>query len=96
MTFEALVTLPRLVDPDTLDEDARARWNAFSSAIARHEAGHARRAWAAVPTVRRAILAAPCDDADAAGRAALRPVQAAQLAYDRATRYGAAQGARFP
>ena len=96
MTYGAVVTLPRLIDPDALDDATLARWTAFDRAIARHEAGHARRAHDHVPNVRRAILASRCDDADAAVRAALRPLYAAQATYDRDTRNGATQGAHFP
>ena len=96
MTFGAVVTLPRLAEAQALDPTLAARWDAFAAAIARHEAGHARRAWAGVPAVRRAILAASCDFADAAGRAAVHQVTLAQADYDRATRNGATQGAHFP
>ena len=96
MIFSAVVTLPRLTDPAALDPATRARWTVFERATARHEAGHVRRAHDYLPRVRRAIQASPCDEADRAGRAALRPLRGAQIAYDRETRNGATQGARFP
>jgi predicted secreted Zn-dependent protease len=96
VTVRFTVTLPRAFDEAALDPDVAGRWRAFRSALETHEAGHVRLALARLPSVRRAVLAAPCDDASDAGHRATAAIDREQADYDRRTRYGALQGARFP
>jgi predicted secreted Zn-dependent protease len=96
VNFSATVLMPRLVSAETLPQGVRTRWQAYVAALETHEAGHVRHAYEAVPAVLAAIRAGTCANAQDAGRAAVRAAAAWDVDYDRATRHGATQGARYP
>jgi predicted secreted Zn-dependent protease len=96
VTFSATMQMPRLADPAHLPRQVLARWQAYMAALQIHEQGHVRHAWENMESVARAIRASDCANATAAGRAATRALARWDVDYDRQTRHGLSQGARFP
>lgn len=96
VTFSAEVTLPQLADPDALSPALLAQWRRYLAALETHEAGHVRYAYEHRGDVLAAIKAATCTTATQAGDEAIEAIKAHELAYDRDTQHGRAQGATFP
>lgn len=94
--FSATVTLPRLIEADALAPEVRARWDAYLAAARAHEGEHVRDAYRGVAEVRRAIRAATCRSATAAGKRAVAAIGARAVALDAATDHGRRAGAEFP
>lgn len=90
VTFAATVRMPRLTGA------APVGWERYVAALERHEAGHARYAYAGRRRVLAAIRGATCATANAAAKAALAKLDAYGVTYDRETRHGMTQGAVFP
>lgn len=99
-----LITLPRWNAPPDADPRLVQRWQKFLAALERHERGHAGIAYQAAEDIdRRLRRLGRFPTCAAAGQAAQQAVarllgkaQERDAAYDRRTRHGARQGARFP
>lgn len=96
-------TLPRWTGADTAKSAMLDRWNRYMAALQRHEEGHKDIAVRTAEKVQQAIEtspAFPCDGIAAGLRArvdeVLKVARQAQVEYDRITRHGETQGARFP
>lgn len=95
------MTLPRWSNENSA---LREQWTGYVAALEQHEQGHRRHGIDAANEIDRAIAAMPsagnCDtlgaNANALGTSILRKYNQLDLDYDRDTRHGAAQGARFP
>lgn len=90
------VTLPRYTPSPRTPAAVHRRWATYIAALERHEANHARHAWRGVQRVRSALRQADCAGANAAGQAVLAEIRRQDAEYDRATRHGITEGARFP
>jgi predicted secreted Zn-dependent protease len=98
------MTLPRWRNEENASSSVRQQWRRYLSALKQHERGHHRHGIDAANEVDRAIGAMPpaanCDalgaNANALGMGILRKYNQLDLDYDRDTRHGATQGARFP
>jgi predicted secreted Zn-dependent protease len=98
------MTLPRWHNEEHATSNMRQQWRRYLNALEQHEQGHRRHGIDAANEVDRAIDAMPpaanCDalgaDANALGMRILRKYNQLDLDYDRDTRHGATQGARFP
>lgn len=86
--FEAVVTVPRLADPD-VPARVKAQFDRFLTTLLVHEDGHVRYAWEHRGEVVDAINAAGCDRIKEAGMAVVRRIGEHDVAYDKATRHGA-------
>lgn len=98
------ITLPQWRNESRADSTTRAQWSRYLAALELHEQGHRRHGVDAANEVDQAIAAMPsasnCDalgaNANALGMSILRKYNQRDLDYDRDTKHGAAQGARFP
>lgn len=98
------MTLPRWNAPSTASPALVKRWNAFTTALRKHEDGHRDIAVAAAHALaERAGKATPASDCDAlkrsVGRIAddtLREYRDKESSYDVTTLHGRTQGATFP
>ena len=95
-TFSAHVSLPALSDAQALPADTRKRWTQYDAALRMHEAGHARYAYEHLGDVQGALSAQTCDEANAAGIAAVRTIAKHDVEYDKETDHGRTQGAHLP
>lgn len=101
--LKSRIILPAWPGAASADPALRAKWEAFRSALLAHEKGHVAFGERARAEAERTIQALPkyaaCEDLDkaamAAGNAAVAKAKADELAYDRATRHGETQGARW-
>lgn len=97
------ITLPRWEPPPEADPELVEQWDAFYRAVREHEKGHRDRvvegAAAILESVSR-LQGGPCDllrrQIETEADRHLERVEIANQTYDRKTRYGAAQGARWP
>ena len=96
VAFHVEVTLPELTDPQRLPPDVLQRWNAYLSALRRHEAGHARHGYDGVEDIRRAVSQGDCAHANDRGRAVVQRLNQFDLDYDRDTQHGILQGTILP
>ncbi|QIG79712.1 DUF922 domain-containing protein [Stakelama tenebrarum] len=94
--MQVTVLLPRLENIDALPVPLQQRWRGYLEALGEHEAGHIAIARRSASAIRDAIAASDCRNANKAARSAAASIQLAQIAYDRETRHGKAQGATFP
>ena len=90
--MSVIVILPRLVDADRADPAARDAWRAYITGIQRHEAGHARIAFAHARDFEAEAYGAPCDQIQAIGQRIVERITALQEDYERRTDFGRAQG----
>jgi predicted secreted Zn-dependent protease len=98
------ITLPRWSNESSAGSDVRRQWARYLAALEQHEQGHRRHGIDAANEIDRAIAAMPpagnCDalgaNANALGAGILQKYNQRGLDYDRDTRHGATQGARFP
>lgn len=88
ISFSAVVTVPRLADPD-VPARVRAQFDRFRATLLAHEDGHVRYAWDHRGDVVTAMNAAGCAGIKDAGMAAVRKIGEHDIAYDKATRHGA-------
>jgi predicted secreted Zn-dependent protease len=96
VNYSARIVMPRLANEADVPPGVRARWRAYIAALEAHEAGHVRFPFDHLGEIAAAIRASTCDLANVAARRALARIQRHDVAYDRATRHGATQGATFP
>ncbi len=102
VTLDAHMILPRWINPPR--EKLNAEWSRYISALTAHEDGHVEIARAAKSSIENSIAAAsPEEDCakldeaiNARARAILGTFQEREVQYDRSTRHGFSQGARFP
>jgi predicted secreted Zn-dependent protease len=94
--FEAYVRLPRLTHAGSLSPDVLHVWQAYSSALSRHEAQHVRDAYDGRSLVGNAVRASTCATANMAGQSAIEELERQADEYDRLTNHGAEDGAVFP
>lgn len=85
--FSATVTVPRLVGGEPR---LREQFERFLRSLLAHEDGHIRYAWDHRGDITAAINSATCATANAAAHEALKAISAHDIAYDKATRHGAA------
>lgn len=98
------MTLPRWRNEESANSSVRQQWRHYLTALEQHEQGHRRHGIDAAKEVDHAIGSMPpaanCDalgaNANALGMGILRKYNQLDLDYDRDTRHGATQGARFP
>ncbi len=103
-SVKVTMTLPQWRNPGAANTAAQQQWSRYVAALELHEQGHRRHGVDAAHEVDRAIAAMPpagsCDalgaKANALGTSILRKYNQLDLDYDRDTRHGATQGARFP
>lgn len=101
---DVVIRLPRWNDRDGAPASLRNRWDRYISALHRHELGHRRFGIRAAAEIEAAIAdmspAADCrtlgTTANAMGGRILDEYRREEIAYDRDTRHGFAQGAVFP
>lgn len=97
-------TLPRWDEPPRADRGLARRWQKYLSALTEHEDGHGRIGEDTAAAIRRSLVRLPAEPtcaemSQAANVTAEQAVHDAALRerqYDRETRHGATQGARFP
>jgi predicted secreted Zn-dependent protease len=98
------ITLPAWQNENTGSAETRTQWQRYVAALTRHEQGHRQHGVDAAHEIDNAIGTLPptgnCDalgtKANAAGSDIIRKYNQRDLDYDRDTRHGATQGARFP
>jgi predicted secreted Zn-dependent protease len=95
ISYKAIVYLPRLVHPETLDATTRGRVERFIVALTSHEAGHAHNRFDHLSEARAAVRRTACSDADAAMSAAQARDIAADGRYEAETQNGKLQGAVY-
>ncbi len=103
-SVKVTMTLPQWRNENRADSATRAQWSRYLTALELHEQGHRRHGVDAANEVDQAIAAmlpaGNCDalgaNANALGMSILRKYNQLDLDYDRDTRHGATQGARFP
>jgi predicted secreted Zn-dependent protease len=94
--FRARIRMPRLVETPATPAAVRTRWQAYATALERHEANHIRHAWDNRNSVLAAIRASTCANANRDGQAAIAALVRGDVAYDQRTRHGMTEGAHFP
>jgi predicted secreted Zn-dependent protease len=103
-SLKMTITLPKWSNESGADNATRQQWSRYFAALELHEQGHRRHGVDAANDIDRAIAAMPpAGDCDALGSAAnvlgkriLQKYNQRDVDYDRDTRHGATQGARFP
>ncbi|MFO0564173.1 MAG: DUF922 domain-containing Zn-dependent protease [Polyangiaceae bacterium] len=96
--------MPDWTPPADAPDDLVRRWNAYKKALELHENGHKEHGLAAAKDILSTLRALPaepdCDGmnrvANAAARRVIDKYKEKDKTYDRDTRHGATQGARFP
>jgi predicted secreted Zn-dependent protease len=96
--------MPEWTPPPEAAADLVERWNRYHTALQRHEDGHKEHGLGAARDVReklRALDAEPdCDsmnrEANAVANRVVEQYKAKDRTFDKETRHGASQGARFP
>lgn len=108
VVLETKMTLPRWDAPGDAPASLRKDWERYSTALRHHEDGHAAIGEAAANAVRVTFqkrlddgsasldCGALSNELDALGNVAAKNGHEKDLAYDRTTAHGEAQGARFP
>lgn len=96
VSYEVKIIFPSWRPPEDAPNNLIIKWFNYTYKLAKHEKGHVEYLVANYHTVLDAIKGATCETADAAAEAALEPLRAFDLEYDRQTGHGATQGARFP
>ena len=102
--LKVTITLPQWSDESSADRAMRQRWARYLAALELHEQGHRRHGIDAANEIDRTIAAVPaagsCDalgaEVNALGKSILQKYHQRDRDYDRDTRHGATQGARFP
>ncbi len=96
-TVDASVTveLPRWAAPPEADPALVAEWEAWHTALRRHEQGHVEVVHVFAHDAETVIREAGCAGADEAGARLLTGLRQAQADYDAATVAGHTQGANF-
>lgn len=94
--FSARVVMPRLTGEASVPAPVLARWRAYLAALAAHEDGHLAHAYRQTGAVLAALKASSCERANADAEAVLDTIRRTDVDYDRTTRHGETQGARFP
>jgi len=103
-SVKVTIALPQWRNESRVDNATRAQWSRYLAALELHEQGHRRHGVDAATDIDLAIAALPpagnCDalgaNANALGMRILQKYQQRDRDYDRDTRHGATQGARFP
>jgi predicted secreted Zn-dependent protease len=90
--MQVTVILPRLVNPDRVDPAGQAAWRDYIAGVERHEAGHARIAFAHAHDFESDGYGASCADIQTIGQKVVDRITALQIDYDRRTQDGRAQG----
>jgi predicted secreted Zn-dependent protease len=96
VSYRVKVIYPRWTPPTNASSNLAIKWFNYTYKLAKHEKGHVDYVVANYQIVLEAIKGATCETADAAAEAALEPLRAFDLEYDRQTGHGETQGARFP
>jgi len=96
VSYTVKVIFPRWEPPEDAPNNLVLKWFNYTYRLAKHEQGHVDHLVDNYEIVLAAIKRATCETADAAAEAALEPLRSFDLEYDRQTRHGATQGARFP
>jgi len=99
-----VITFPRLKTDETTSPSLLKAFANYTEKLMLHEQGHAQNAIDAARKIEAGILALPpqptCDElrktANALGQALIKEANQADIEYDKRTRHGATQGARFP
>ena len=95
-SFHITVILPHLHDQDRVSPDVRKAWGRYMAALIDHESGHAQHAYEHRGDIENAVKSSSCEEANAAGNAAVIEMRKFDIHYDAETHHGATQGARFP
>jgi predicted secreted Zn-dependent protease len=103
-SVDIAITLPRWVDRGRAPDELIEQWNEFSRALAEHEREHGAIALTAAATMRKRVGSLPArancaeleEDVSSVVRAVLREARRAERRFDRTTRHGKKDGARFP
>jgi predicted secreted Zn-dependent protease len=90
------ITAPTWTPGPGVDPSLVAEWSRYITALATHEKGHIDYVVASVASILKAVHAATCSTANAAGNAIITRIRQHDIAYDAATHHGATQGAVFP
>ena len=104
VTVDVTYTLPEWTPPPDASADLVSRWNRYLRALRSHESGHHRHGAeagrAVLEKLRRLEAQRRCEDADRRanllGERVLETYRAKDQSYDKTTRHGATEGARFP
>lgn len=96
VSYTVKVIFPRWIPPEDVPNNLVITWFNYTYRLAKHEKGHVDYVVENYEIVLDAIKGATCETADASAEAALEPIRAFDLEYDRQTGHGATQGARFP
>jgi predicted secreted Zn-dependent protease len=96
VTYTVKVLFPRWNPPEDASNNLILKWFNYTYRLAKHEQGHVDYVVENYGIVNDAIQEATCETADEAALAALEPLHAFDLEYDRQTGHGTTQGARFP
>ena len=103
-SLKVTITLPQWRDESSADRATRQRWARYLAALEQHEQGHRQNGVDAANEIDAAIATMPpagtCDalgaEANVVGKSILQKYNQRDVDYDRDTRHGATQGARFP
>jgi predicted secreted Zn-dependent protease len=96
VSYTVKVIFPHWTPPEDASNNLVIKWFNYTYNLAKHEQGHVDYVVTNYQIVGEAIKGATCETADAAAEAALEPLRAFDLEYDRQTGHGQTQGARFP
>lgn len=94
--LDVTVALPRLVNAAAIPGDLRERWQRYLAALEAHEAVHVRNAYRTRGAMLRAIRQADCASANEIAAEAMDALRRRNEDFDRQSRHGEAEGARFP
>ncbi len=104
VTCEVTTTLPRWADQGRATPELRRAWATYLSSLALHEAGHKDIGMRAAAAVRDEVGRLPPEPTcrqlqqavEVKAQAILDQFRSEEAEYDRTTRHGLTQGARFP
>lgn len=103
-TVDIKYTMPRLENADSIDPSLQNKWNSYITALQNHEDEHKNIAVETAEEIEKAIAnieaADNCeeleDKANSLGHSIIEEYKEVQKQYDRDTRHGATEGAKFP
>lgn len=95
-SLDIVVILPHLHDQDHVSPALRKAWGRYMAGLIDHESGHVKHAYEHRGDIENAVKSSSCENANAAGAAAVAEMARFDVQYDAETHHGATQGALFP
>ncbi|WP_160779521.1 DUF922 domain-containing protein [Parerythrobacter jejuensis] len=95
LEVKTVVFFPRLRNRASLTDAARQEWDRFTDALEAHEARHLEMIYAAIPSLRRALMDGSCTGAVKRAQRIVSKLDRDQARFDAETGHGTKEGTTF-